>query len=571
MKMKTRSSDHPKISIIYTIPQTPIVTDPKYDINIDTYMRMIESGEVKAAKEIHQLLIFVKEKLDDENVVIMSEVIDAAIKNVERHFPFKLIPWEKFIFAFITGVFFKDGTPVFNEFLIMMGRGGGKTAFMSVIEWWLTTKQGIAKYHVDIVATSEDQAKESFTEIWDILESNQKKYKQYFRYTREKIVFKKTNSMLRYRTNNAKTKDGGRQGAVIFDEIHAYPNEDSVKVFTSGLGKKPNPRRFYFTTDGYERDGFLDDLKLEAQMILQGERPNRRTFPFICKLDEAEEVNDMDMWEKANPSIRYFPSLRIEMIGEFEKFEDRPQAKIEFMTKRMNIPMNAASEAIVPWDKIMGACQHELPDLRGRECIGAIDYADTLDFVGVGLLFKVEKKYYWLHHTFINARALEGRNYRIPIDQGVKDGLITILHTETNRPEDIAGWFMEQAKKYQIKMITSDLYRINYLREKFLEYGFDKLEIARSGSKTHTILSPVVDDLYSYGDIAYMPGDFVMRWYTNNTYKKIDGKGNVTFEKIEPKLRKTDGFFALVHALQFRESLTGTQTKYNRKLKTRTY
>ena len=177
MKMKTRSSDQPKISIIYTIPQTPIVTDPKYDINIDTYIRMIESGEVKASKEIHQLLSFVKEKLDDENVVIMSEVIDAAIKNVERHFPFKLIPWEKFIFAFITGVFFKDGTPVFNEFLIMMGRGGGKTAFMSVIEWWLTTKQGIAKYHVDIVATSEDQAKESFTEIWDILESNQKKYK----------------------------------------------------------------------------------------------------------------------------------------------------------------------------------------------------------------------------------------------------------------------------------------------------------------------------------------------------------------------------------------------------------
>jgi phage terminase large subunit-like protein len=40
-----------------------------------------------------------------------------------------------------------------------------------------------------------------------------------------------------------------------------------------------------------------------------------------------------------------------------------------------------------------------------------------------------------------------------------------------------------------------------------------------------------------------------MRWYVNNTYTETDGKGNVTYHKIEPKTRKTDGFFALVHAL----------------------
>ena len=40
-----------------------------------------------------------------------------------------------------------------------------------------------------------------------------------------------------------------------------------------------------------------------------------------------------------------------------------------------------------------------------------------------------------------------------------------------------------------------------------------------------------------------------MRWYVNNTCQEVDKKGNTTYLKIEPKTRKTDGFFALLHAL----------------------
>ena len=43
--------------------------------------------------------------------------------------------------------------------------------------------------------------------------------------------------------------------------------------------------------------------------------------------------------------------------------------------------------------------------------------------------------------------------------------------------------------------------------------------------------------------------DRMMRWYTNNVYVDKDSKGNISYEKIEPYLRKTDGFMALIHAL----------------------
>ena len=41
----------------------------------------------------------------------------------------------------------------------------------------------------------------------------------------------------------------------------------------------------------------------------------------------------------------------------------------------------------------------------------------------------------------------------------------------------------------------------------------------------------------------------MMCWYTNNTKRVIDSKGNTHYEKIEPKLRKTDGFMAWVHSM----------------------
>ena len=37
-----------------------------------------------------------------------------------------------------------------------------------------------------------------------------------------------------------------------------------------------------------------------------------------------------------------------------------------------------------------------------------------------------------------------------------------------------------------------------------------------------------------------------MRWYTNNTQVITDKFGNKQFGKIEPKLRKNDGFMAFM-------------------------
>lgn len=46
-----------------------------------------------------------------------------------------------------------------------------------------------------------------------------------------------------------------------------------------------------------------------------------------------------------------------------------------------------------------------------------------------------------------------------------------------------------------------------------------------------------------------------MRWYTNNTRVSEDKFGNKSFGKIEPKLRKNDGFMAFDVAMFCKDEL----------------
>ena len=62
---------------------------------------------------------------------------------------------------------------------------------------------------------------------------------------------------------------------------------------------------------------------------------------------------------------------------------------------------------------------------------------------------------------------------------------------------------------------------------------------------------PVIEHYFSQGRIAWGLGyeHSMMNWFTNNTKTVDAGKGNYVYDKIEPKSRKTDGFFAFAGAM----------------------
>ena len=71
--------------------------------------------------------------------------------------------------------------------------------------------------------------------------------------------------------------------------------------------------------------------------------------------------------------------------------------------------------------------------------------------------------------------------------------------------------------------------------------------VRRIGSAC-AIIAPEIERLFAEGKINYGLSS-IMRWYTNNTKVSTDKYGNKMYGKIEPKLRKNDGFMAFVAAI----------------------
>lgn len=537
---------------------------------VDEYIQLYESGKVKFNKERVMLVEYLRKYvLNRDDIYFDDEMIENCIRFGEKWY-FPLNSFQKFLIAFVFLFFKKNHRVFYRKHLWFFGRGGGKNGLISVVSHFLISElHGIENYNISIVANSEEQAKTSHDEVHRTI----KKYKVLqlaFKTTLTQTVSKKTGSVLKFRTSNGETKDGLRDGAVVFDEIHQYESNKDVRVHISGLGKRPNPREFYIGTDGYVRDGFLDKLKEKAMRVLRGEARSNSLFPFICKLDSEEEVDDLSNWEKANPMLseprsEYAQGLFETILEEYEDLADDPSNREEFMTKRMNLPVTDLERSVAKWEEIE-ATNQPMPNLIGKEAIGCLDFASIRDFAACGLLFKHEGKYPFLTHSYVrkefadkyygySRKPDEKSNQRFaPIREWEEEGLLTVVDSPTINPKLIVDWFVEKRKYYNIKKIVGDKFRMEILQPLLEEAGFE-VEIIRNPRAIHSLMAPRIEtgfanQLFIFGDNP------LMRWYTNNVLVVIKKDGNKEFHKKEPVRRKTDGFEAFVCGLYRADELS---------------
>lgn len=518
---------------------------------VDDYIRLYESGKIKLNKERVMLIEYLKKHvLSRDDLYFKDKMINDCINFGEKWY-FPLEPFQKFLIAFVFLFYKKTGRVFYRKHLWMLGRGGGKNGLISVISHFLISElHGVPEYNISIVANSEEQAKTSPDEVKRTVRSHDTLRKA-FKAFESKTVSKATQSELRFRTSNGETKDGLRDGAVVFDEIHQYESSKDVRVHISGLGKKQPPREFYIGTDGYVREGFLDKLKEKAMKVLEGEARPNALFPFICKLDDADEVDDPTMWEKAQPMFceprsEYAEELFYTVHEEYLDMADDPSIREEFMTKRMNWPEVDLEKSVAPWEEIE-ATNRPIPPMLHRTCVGGLDYARIKDFAAVGLLFKMDGDYIWKTHSFVRRGFLQKVKLNVPIYEWEEKGLLTIVDGPVIEISHIVNWFVEMREQYGLTTIVADTFRLDLVKSALEAEGFE-LVFIRNPRAIHSLLAPKVETAFAKHNIIF--GDNpLMRWYTNNVYVKTKPDGNKEYLKKDEFTRKTDGFQAFIHAL----------------------
>lgn len=515
---------------------------------IDEYIDLVKSGKYRVCREQIQLIKFVENVFENEEIYVDEEQLKKYL-SLQKYFPYELFAWEKFCFALHNCTYSAPGVLRFPDLVIIVGRGAGKNGYLAFEDFALLTPvNGVKNYDIDICATSEDQATITFNDIYNVIENNKTKMQKHFNWTKTRIVNLKTNSVLRYRTSNSSTKDGGRPGKVDFDEKHAYENYKLIEVFVTGLGKKPLPRTTTTTTMGYVRDGPLDQEFARGLEVLNGDAPDNGTLYFICRLNDEKEVHDEQNWYKANPSLQYFPNLLRELRKEYEKWKIDPNNNSSFMTKRMNLPQGTEANPVTSWDNIK-ATNRPLPDLEGKPCVFGIDYTKTTDFLGIGLMFLINGEIVWKPFSWYCSQSADLGRIKFPYAQ--QPDLQRVDGAEIP-PEIVADWLREQKEHYNIVGGALDNYRYTLLKEPLMQLGFEcdrkgrnNLKLVRPSDKM--LVAPLIASDFANHRIVW--GDSaLMRWYTNNTSAIEDKNGNIIYGKIEPKSRKTDGFMAFVSA-----------------------
>ena len=219
----------------------------------------------------------------------------------------------------------------------------------------------------------------------------------------------------------------------------------------------------------------------------------------------------------------------------------------EYMAKRCNYPIGNKEVEVATWEDIL-ATDQDMIDLEGKNCVGGVDYAKSNDFVVMGLTFHVQGKIYYIQHTLICSRSRDLGGIKAPLREWEAKGDVEFVDDVEIPPELVAQWFETMGQKYSILKIAIDNYRYSLLNSALKMVGFDAFErknvyLVRPSDIMKA--APIINHAFVTHTLVF--GDApIMRWYTNNTKKQMDTKGNITYGKIEPNYRKTDGFMAFV-------------------------
>lgn len=533
-----------------------MTTNCKY---IDDYIDALRTGRRKASAWMLLACDLVERKLSEPGVVIDTEKIERAKVLMEKYFDIVLMDWEMFVVALVH-CYYADDTLVFTEYLLLLGRGNGKNGFISALAWYLTTPDhGIREYNVDIVANSEDQAKTSFEDVYEMLERHRKKLLKWFYWTKELIKCIKTGSYIKFNTANAKTKDGKRSACLIFDEEHEYETDDTLRVFRSGFGKRKHSRVFKITTNGYVRDGVLDKDLEKAKTVLNGEAPLSRMCPLLYMADSEEDVQNPEMWVKACPSLPYMDTLRIQMEQDFIEMKMDKSVELDFYTKRMNLPRSNMEIAVTEWENI-AATKRDLPDMEGWSCTVGIDYASMRDWASVNFHFKRGEQRFDISRSWVCTRNPDLSRVKAPWRTWDE---VTPVDEPEIPPEMLTEYIATMAQLYNIRKLALDNFRFALLKKALESIGFDmnerkNIRLVRPSDimKVQPVIASCFNkQLFTWGDTPSL------RWATNNTKLVRSGKkegtdtGNYYYAKIEGKSRKTDPFMALAASMVIEDEI----------------
>ena len=158
--------------------------------------------------------------------------------------------------------------------------------------------------------------------------------------------------------------------------------EDVIGALEQGASKNDDYLIVAVSSEGTVRNGPGDTIKMELMDMLKGDYLNPHASIWWYKLDNIDEVNNPDMWIKANPNLGLTVSYEVYQ-QDVERAEKAPASRNDILAKRFGIPM----EGYTYFFTYEETQPHRRRDFWNMPCSLGADMSQGDDFCAFTFLF----------------------------------------------------------------------------------------------------------------------------------------------------------------------------------------
>ena len=180
------------------------------------------------------------------------------------------------------------------------------------------------------------------------------------------------------------------------------------------------------SSEGTVRNGSGDTIKMELMDILKGEYSAPHTSIWWYKLDSIDEVNDPDMWLKANPNLDKTVTYETYQL-EVERAEKAPATRNDILAKRFGIPMEGHTYFFTYEETLP---QKRKRDYWGMPCALGADLSQGDDFCAFTFMFPLPDGSFGIKtRNYISSYTLMKLPpaMRIKYDEFMAEGSLVVL------------------------------------------------------------------------------------------------------------------------------------------------
>lgn len=445
---------------------------------------------------------------------------------------------------------------------------------------------GVALYEISVMATKNqetyeyytagvkrEQSKIVFNEADLMLRGSPLQPK--FKVTRESITHIASGSFIKALSkDDGKSGDGTNPAGLILDEYHQHR---TTEFYDLGLGSNTKESLLMIiTTAGVDLTYpcYTEEYSYCSKVLDPDcDEENDEYLIDICELDKEdyeniENVGNMANWIKANPIRMTYQDGIDKIAGEYKIAKSIPEKMTSFLTKCMNIWVQAKESGYMDMSKWKKCQVEKIPiDTKGMSVYVGFDMSAKIDLTSVAFVIPFQSgeydqtgkeiiKYIVYSHSFIpNREKLAERKAKDKVDYDAWErmGFLTVTDTPIVDQNAVMQYVLNicAENKWNIETLCFDPANASKLMMDLSNEGYDVEEVFQSHKSLNESTQGFREQVY-LGNILYLYNPVLNFAMSNAVIRRNNGlikiDKDATTKRIDPVDAVLCGFkLALYH------------------------